>query len=191
MNKPTIQQIHLMSGLPGSGKTHYLDKCIGEDVFNRILHRDDVRAQLREHYNKPDEYFPCSEKEEYDAWIMACVSVMIAHPNAHHYWFDQTTLGNGAVAKFYNALAIALDNIGIDITDYQFIVEIMDTDYDLCVARNAKREGFARVPENILEHMAASSRPDFRMRQKLRAPHPMNTMHLCIHTIIEDEREMV
>lgn len=186
-----MKTIHLMSGLPGSGKSHYLDHCIGEDSFNRILHRDDIRAQLRVARNKPDEYFPVPEPEEYEAWITACVSVMIAHPDAHHYWFDQTTLGNGAVAKFYNALAIALNHIGIDICDYLFTVEIMDTEYETCVARNAKREGFAKVPEKVLESMAASSRPDYRMRQELRAPHPMNTMHLCIHTIIEDEREMV
>lgn len=35
-----MKQIHLLSGLPGSGKSYYLDNCIKGDVFNCILHRD-------------------------------------------------------------------------------------------------------------------------------------------------------
>lgn len=186
-----MKTIHLLSGLPGSGKSYYLDNVIGEDAKHRILHRDDVRAQLREKL-KSKEYFPVPNDKEFEAWILACVSVIIAHPDAEHYYFDQTTLGNGSAAKFYNELAAALLDVNINITDYIFCIDVMDTDLDICLERNAKREGFACVPEKILKNMAAASPVDHRLRDRIHVISlPRKYQYMEIYDIIEDERRRI
>ena len=186
-----MKTIHLLSGLPASGKSYYLDNVIGEDAKHRILHRDDVRAQLREKL-KSKEYFPVPSDKEYEAWMLACVSVIIAHPDAEHYYFDQTTLGNGSAAKFYNGLALALLGADIDITDYMFCIDVMDTDLETCLERNDKREGFARVPDRILQNMAAATPVDHRLRNQINVVSLKNKyQYMEIYDIIEDERRRI
>lgn len=186
-----MKTIHLLSGLPGSGKTYYLDNFIGEDEKHRILHRDDVRAQLREKLHS-EEYFPVSSDEEYEAWMLACVSVIIAHPDAEHYYFDQTTLGNGSAAKFYDELAIALFNAGIDITDYMFCIDVMGTDLETCIARNDEREGFARIPDRIIRTMASATPVNHLLRSQIHVVSLKNKyQYMEIYDIINDERRRI
>lgn len=180
-----MRNIHLMSGLPASGKTYYLKNDIGEDDDNKIIHRDEVRNQIREALHS-DEYFPVPDDVEYECWIFKCVELITAYPEAHHYYFDQTSLGNKAVVKFYKALAKELQKVGIDIGDFRFIVELLETGVEACIERNSHRHGFEKVPMRILWNMAGAPRPNISFAKLLKG---YNKEHMFVHHILTNEIE--
>lgn len=178
--------IHLLSGAPGSGKTYYLENHVRVIAPDQpILHRDDVRAQLRVARNS-NKYFPVSKTEEYKAWICACASVIIAHPEADHYWFDQTTLGNSSATKFISEMCRTLRGIGINPTDFVFVIERFNTDPETCRARNAKRKGFERVPDHVLDTMFVAPTIDRCLRI-----HFEPNILIEIHNVFENTREVI
>lgn len=105
---------------------------------------------------------------------------------AYHYWFDQTTLTNNAARKFYNSLAKALNARGIDIHDYQFVIDIMDTDFETCVDRNNRREGYERVPMDVMRNMRETTGVNADVRIGID-----EKQLIQIHRIIEDTRKDV
>lgn len=61
-----MRTIHIMSGLPASGKSTYANNHAHPSDI--VIHRDDFRADLRRAYNT-DSYFPVPAKEEYKMWM--------------------------------------------------------------------------------------------------------------------------
>lgn len=56
-----MRHIFIMSGLPASGKSTYVNaNARPEDT---VLHRDDLRQQLRQETGRLDESFPVSSRE--------------------------------------------------------------------------------------------------------------------------------
>lgn len=135
--------IHLLSGIPGSGKTTWINSLNPKYV----LHRDEVRAELRKQMNS-QEYFPVSQKQEYEYWISACADMVNSHPDAADIYFDQTTISTSAAVKFINAL-----NKRINVENYCIVIENFICPLEVALRRNAKREGFERVPDKVLKQM--------------------------------------
>lgn len=86
-----MSNLHIMCGLPASGKSTYISKWAFMD--DRIVHRDEVRAALRERFHT-DQYFPCPADEEYGYFLDAC---RYAANRGVDLWIDQTTLSVGSV----------------------------------------------------------------------------------------------
>lgn len=142
-----MQVIHIMSGVPGCGKTTHINKYARN--CDHVLHRDVLRANLREELNST-EYFPVPAAEEYNRWIDACAAMLRTYKDdGGDFWFDQTTLSNGSLIKFINAL-----NDEVDLHPFTIVVECIHVPLDECLRRNAMREGFARVPDDTVKDMA-------------------------------------
>lgn len=139
-----MRNIHIMSGIPASGKSTYIeDRQRGAKWGDIVLHRDEFRDCLRRALDT-EEYFPCPTDHEWRYWIGHVNSHLIQAHNVD-VWIDQTTNGTGALKKLYDALFITKN-------DY-LVIHIFETPYSECLARNAQREGRARVPEKTMASM--------------------------------------
>lgn len=159
-----MKVIHLMSGISGSGKSTYIRKMTEGESKHYVLHRDDVRASLRETYGV-NKYFPVSPNDEFKFWIECCTAAIVSE-NANHFWFDQATLDNRAVIKFYTALFRSLREYNYSLYDYQFIIERLDCDVETALRQNANRSGYARVPDHVIYRMANAEAPNAKIREE-------------------------
>lgn len=122
---------------------------------DRIVHRDEVRAALRERFHT-DQYFPCPADEEY-----ACRYAAIDAANRGvDLWIDQTTLSVGSAFKLLKGLN-ALQPL---YTTFNMIIfEQLCTPLAVCL----ERKGFECVPEDTMLSMAKSYLLDMvAVRQK-------------------------
>lgn len=136
-----MRTIHIYSGIPGSGKTTYINNHA--EPADIQLHRDDFRAELRVTHNTT-EYFPVSSSEEWKLWTEA-INAAIASTSFSDIHIDQTTIGTGALQKLYAALNLAP-------TD-RVLVHVFNLPYSTCLYRNNLRDGIARVPEDVMLSM--------------------------------------
>lgn len=147
-------QINIMSGLPGSGKTHYINAMAYKDDIK--LHRDEMRANLREALNSKD-YFPVSSQKEYQLWLQLIRNNIAAQLDAKEpvaIWIDQTTLNSAAAAKLIKGFLPAVP----DLNDIHITFHVMYTSLNTCLERDAKRTGFEHVGEDVIRSMASSFR---------------------------------
>lgn len=135
----------IMSGLPASGKTTYT-KTLPNTI---TIHRDEWRAAERERLGSSD-YFPHG-KHEYVYWAEHMASIIRDNPNAN-ICIDQTTINEGAAYKvLINLLGRVPEIFTKDLTVR--VISIW-TPLDVCLERNAAREGAAHVPEDIIRSMS-------------------------------------
>ena len=175
-----MSNLHIMCGLPASGKTTYISKWAFTD--DRVVHRDEVRAMLRKRLHS-DQYFPCSADEEYGYFLDACRYAAIdASGRGVDLWIDQTTLSNGSAHKLLKGLN-ALQPL---YTTFNMIVfEQVCTPLAVCLERNAKRTGFECVPEDTMISMAKSYLLDMTaVRRQAYTIDPRLPMIICRHTLL-------
>lgn len=174
-----MSNLHIMCGLPASGKSTYISKWAFMD--DRVVHRDEVRAALRERFNS-DEYFPCSAAEEYGYFLDACRYAAIEAANRGvDLWIDQTTLSAGSAFKLLNGL----NKLQPLYTTFNMIIfEQMCTPLAVCLERNKMRKGFECVPEDVMLSMAKSYLLDMTaVRRQAYTIDPRLPMIICRHTI--------
>lgn len=145
-------RINIMSGLPGSGKTHYINsRAYPKDIK---LHRDEMRTKLREALGSKD-YFPISSKEEYRFWLQLICNNITAQLTAKEpasIWIDQTTLNVDSAVKLIKGFLPVVPNLDdIHITFY-----VLHTPLNVCLERDAQRTGFQHVGEKTIRSMADS-----------------------------------
>ena len=144
-----MHTIHLMSGLPGSGKSTFMRAYAQpSDV---VVSRDNVRNRIREELGSKD-YFPIAADAEYRCWILECANaVKQSRVNGHcDVWFDQTSLNAGSIIKFLNALTA---EVGDNLEDYHICVEAIHTPLNTCIERDSHRTGFEHVGEEVIRKM--------------------------------------
>lgn len=144
-----MRTIHLMSGLPGSGKSTYMRNHA--QLSDVAVSRDYVRNRIREELGSND-YFPVAADVEYRCWILECAkAIRLSRMNAHcDVWFDQTSLNAGSIVKFLKAL---IAEVGDNLEDYYIVVEAIHTPVDTCIERDSFRTGFEHVGEVIIRKM--------------------------------------
>lgn len=135
-----MNTVYIMSGLPGSGKTHYCNKYGKNDI---ILHRDEFRASLRKELNI-NKYFPVSSREEQKLWAKEIENTIPkAKELGKSIWIDQTTLTEKSLRRIINLFD----------EDWEIIIVMMVTEIKECLMRNKTRSGYEFVPEKVISDM--------------------------------------
>ena len=137
----------IMVGLPGSGKSTYAKKCLQLHPDWKYVSRDEVRYQ----YVADQEHYFDHETDVYNEF---CNRISMHLINGDTVIADATHLTVNSRTKLVNKLDIKPDMI---------IALCMDTPFEVCMARNSKREGIIRVPDKAM----------FRMKNSYQRPNPL------------------
>lgn len=134
----------VIRGLPASGKSTKARAWVAEDPERRArINRDDIRTQLHDSvFVKRDDEHPGTERAVQvarDAQITALLKLGVDVVS------DDTNLPSRTVRDL-RKLAVAA-GAGFEVWD------LTDVPYDTCMARNAQREGRARVPDERMLDM--------------------------------------
>lgn len=142
------KEIRLMVGIPASGKSTYIKK-VCDDLFENgntqytVISRDAIRYDMtngatgKEYFSKEKEVFN-KMVEDVNAAIKNEVEVI---------FIDATHINKVSRRKIVSKLE--------NIENYTLIVETFIVSADTAKKRNAKRTGFARVPDKVIDDMLA------------------------------------
>lgn len=134
MDKPTL---YLMVGIPGSGKSWYAKGLLANQENTMYISRDSIRFKLLE---ENDEYF-----SHEDIVFNSFVSLIKEHLyDGENVIADATHLNRKSRMKVLNNL---------DLSKIKICMVYMDVPLDICLERNSKREGRAKVPPTIIKNM--------------------------------------
>lgn len=137
------KQLRVMVGVPGSGKSTWLKKrveCLEADGFHvAVISRDEIRKSF---IGENEDYFS-HEIEVFDEFIRQINEAM--EIGFDYVFVDATHISRGSRAKLLGRLRPDPS------TDLVF--EVIECGLATCLARNAKRTGFARVPDSAIHKM--------------------------------------
>lgn len=130
-----MSKLFLMCGIPGSGKSTWLQKNCGENDI--IVSRDAIRFSM---LKDDEEYFA----KENEVFVEFCKQISENLAAGHNVFADATHLNANSRKK-------VLDNV----TGYDFIGAIvMNTPLNECIRRNDNRTGRAFVPHSVIRRMS-------------------------------------
>ena len=143
-----MNNLYILCGIPGCGKSTWVKNRMAENTSStdpkwEYVSRDEVRFSM---VKEEDDYFS-KEKQVYNEFVKriceklddAWVANVIA---------DATHLNEVSRNKLINSIRRQRPNKPLNITMVYFDVPV-----EVCKFRNAKRQGRARVPDNIIEKM--------------------------------------
>jgi 2',3'-cyclic-nucleotide 3'-phosphodiesterase len=138
------QYIHLMCGIPGSGKSTWIAKQMKNDKCIHIS-RDAVRKSMVGEDANDNQYFSKENAvfNEFVRQINDAISL-----GYEHIFIDATHINEASRSKILNQLYVNENSA--------LILEVFTTPVEECQRRNANRTGFARVPESAIERMHRS-----------------------------------
>lgn len=143
-----MNNLYILCGIPGCGKSTWVRNRMAENTSStdpkwEYVSRDEVRFSM---VKEEDDYFS-KEKQVFNEFVKriceklddAWVTNVIA---------DATHLNEVSRNKLINSIRRQRPNKPLNITMVYFDVPV-----EVCKFRNAKRQGRARVPDNIIEKM--------------------------------------
>lgn len=136
-----MPRLYIMCGIPGSGKTYLANKYLKNNDI-RYVSRDEIRFSMV----KEDEEYFSHEREVFKKFAGTIAQTLV---DGFDVIADATHLNRISRDK----LIRAIDQYT---TDYTIEYVVADAPLDLCMKRNASREGRARVPDVIMYRMAKS-----------------------------------
>lgn len=143
------KQLRVMIGVPGSGKSTWLEKQVNyleADGFHvAVISRDEIRKSF---IGENEDYFS-HEIEVFDEFIRQINEAM--EIGFDYVFVDATHISRGSRAKLLKRLRPGSS------TDLVF--EVIECSLATCLTRNAKRTGFARVPDSAIHKMYRGYRP--------------------------------
>lgn len=133
MTKPTC---YIMSGVPGCGKSTWARKFTAEHDNVVNVSRDKIRFSL------------LADGEDYFAREDDAVAIFYSEINetlaaGHDVIADATHISERALRNTMRRIDVDCDKVLIS----------FDTPLETCIARNALRDGRARVPEYVIRNM--------------------------------------
>lgn len=132
-----MANIIMMCGIPGSGKSTYVEKHRGEhDLY---VSRDLIRFSMLE---EGQEYFG-KEKFVFDTFIKT-INQALKVNSIENIWVDATHINPPSRYKLLRRLSKQYDSLKI---------VVMNIPLPVCIDRNNYREGRARVPEAVINDM--------------------------------------
>jgi predicted kinase len=130
-------KVEMLVGIPGSGKSTYAKQVISKDPSNWVrINNDDLRAMMNGSVWSPDYEKMVTDARNYlirDA-LKRGRNVLIDNLNINKRHFDDVC----KIAKSVNA--------DIQVFEKAFYIEL-----DEAMERNSKREGAARVPDDVVK----------------------------------------
>ncbi len=133
-----MQEIQILCGIPGSGKSTYARQLLKDDPTFRRLNKDDLRASLG--YVKYDK----NSFHELNEMTKSMLKTLLKL--GFNVVVDNTNLNLSGITQLKN---IAQDHD----KPVRFVVKVFDTPLVTALERNALREGIANVPEEIVKNM--------------------------------------
>lgn len=139
-----MNRLILMCGLPGSGKSTYAKKLMEMNPGWKYVSRDEVRY---EYVTDQAHYFD-HETEVYKEF---CNRIDMHLLNENTVIADATHLTLNSRKQLLQHLQVVPDEV---------YVCVLATPFEICLDRNAKREGITKVPQSAM----------FRMRSQFTFP---------------------
>lgn len=148
------QELKVMVGIPGCGKstwanreTQFLEE---EKATTAIISRDEIRKSFvgEANPNNSNSYFG-REDEVFEEFIRQINEAM--EIGIDYVFVDATHISRASRAKLLSRLRPDPNTV--------LTFEVMDCGLDTCLARNATRTGFARVPDSAIKNMKKGYRP--------------------------------
>lgn len=150
-----MRELILMMGLPGSGKSTYLEVITSPKMGDVVISRDKIRFSLLQ---ENDKYFD-REKEVWQQYV-AEIQAALDDPCNRHIYADATHLNEAS----RNNLLDALNLHGVDIK-----IVWKNTSLEECLKRNSKREPKYVVPEDqivLMSKRMTNPTYDFKYKYK-------------------------
>lgn len=134
-----MSKLYLMVGVPASGKSTFAQRLVEKNKIDYVS-RDEIRFDL---IKDSDDYF----SKEKEVVIKFRQEVQDRLDQGKSVIADATHLTSVARAKFLSSLNLD----GVEVVAY-----VMKTPLAVCLERNAKRTGRARVPDDVIVSMYKS-----------------------------------
>ena len=143
--------LYVLCGLPGCGKSTWAQNKLKEnydkpDHIWDYISRDQVRFSI---VKEEEDYFS-KEKQVFYEYVKRIVS-SLEDNYVLNTIADATHLNEVSRDKLINAIKKMRPNLNFDIVMVYFDIPI-----EVCQFRNEKRTGRARVPESVINRMAAT-----------------------------------
>lgn len=138
--------LYIMCGLPGSGKSYsvssgLLDIFFDNDDLTAYVSRDEIRKNL---LGPEDSYFD-KEDKVFNNFTTMIAGDLQTYDNVIA---DATHISRASRRKLISSIDKKFYG------DYNIVFVYVDTPLEKCLEQNARRTGFARVPEEAIKSMA-------------------------------------
>lgn len=146
-----MNNLYVLCGIPGCGKSTWVKNRMKENTSSTdqkwvYVSRDEVRFSM---VKEEEDYFS-KEKQVFDEFVnRLCGNLSDAW--VQNVIADATHVNEISRNKLINAIRRKRPNLPLHITMVYF-----DIPLEICKFRNAKREGRARIPDDVMNKMHSS-----------------------------------
>lgn len=146
-----MRTMHILRGLPGSGKSTYAKKWVAQDPLNRIrVNRDTLRLMAHNgaHIvsnlgkNSTERAIMAARDALITTWLGMDLDVMV----------DDTNLSNWHVDKLCKIAELSHAQVEI--------IDLRDVPIDVCIERDSRRTGRERVGAGVIMNMYTQFKDD-------------------------------